>query len=274
MMMEKREVRQLTAEYNRERLDRVLEDFSVATGINVNFADCDQVFPRPRAHANNPFCKAVQATPEGHARCVSSDRTLLGKCEESRCRECHVCHAGLTDVAVPIYDTEQLLGYIILGQMKTDAAYTGSEELRPVYDALPLYTDAQIRAIASVAEMLARTVLLEGLLRPSYRRGVEEATAYIDAHLCEKLSASDIARNVYVSKTALYEAFHLQFGCTVGEYVNARRLTRSRELLQSTSRSVEAIAQEVGFSGTAYYSRLFKKKYGISPLRYRKSKNA
>lgn len=259
----------MTVEYNRERLERVLNDFSVATGINVNFADRDQELPYPREHANNPLCKAIQSTPEGREMCVASDRALLRNCEESRCRKCHVCHAGLTDVAVPIFDGEQLLGYIILGQMKTDTAYTGSEALRPLYDALPLYTTEQIRAISSVAEMLARTVLLENLLRPSYRRGVAEAIAYIDTHLCEKLTVSSIAKNTYVSKTALYEAFHKQFSCTVGEYVNDRRLSRSCELLKSTTHSVEAIAQAVGFASTAYYSRTFKKKYGVSPLRFR-----
>ena len=261
----------MTTEYNRERLERVLDDFSIATGINVNFADCDQELPHPRTHANNPFCKAVQATPEGHARCVASDRALLRKCRESRCRACHVCHTGLTDVAVPIYDSEQLLGYIILGQMKTNTEYAGDESLRPIYDALPLYTEKQINAIASVAEMLAQTVLLENLLRPAYRRGVEEAIAYIDAHLCDRLSVSDIARNTYVSKTTLYDAFHRQFSCTVGEYVNERRLSRSRELLRDTAQSVESIAQAVGFASTAYYSRTFKKKYGVSPLRFRQN---
>ena len=261
----------MTLACNRERLDRVLDDFSIATGINVNFADCDREIPLPRSHANNPLCTAIQSTREGYERCIASDRALLKKCTASRCRECHTCHAGLVDVAVPIYDGDRLLGYIILGQMKSDTGFTGDERLRPLYDSLPLYSEAQIRAISSVAEMLARTVLFENLLHPSYRRGIEEAISYIDAHLSERLTVSTIAKSTYVSKTALYEAFHKQFSCTVGEYVNDRRLSRSRELLQGTAQSVEAIAQAVGFASTAYYSRMFKKKYGVSPLRFRQS---
>ena len=50
-------------------------------------------------------------------------------------------------------------------------------------------------------------------------------------------------------------------------------MEKSKELLIKTDLSIEIIAQQVGFNSTQYYSKTFKEIVGISPNKYRKSKN-
>ena len=69
----------------------------------------------------------------------------------------------------------------------------------------------------------------------------------------------------------LYEAFHRRFHCTVSSYINSKRVERSTELLRKTDLSMEDISQRVGFSSASYYSKIFKKHTGTTPLQYRKN---
>ena len=85
---------------------------------------------------------------------------------------------------------------------------------------------------------------------------------------------ADICRSTNLSKTVLYDAFHQKFRCTVSSYINAKRVERSMELLDKTDLSIEEISQRTGFSSASYYSKIFKKQTGKSPLQYRKAQRA
>jgi transcriptional regulator GlxA family with amidase domain len=50
------------------------------------------------------------------------------------------------------------------------------------------------------------------------------------------------------------------------------RLAASKELLLSSSRSIAEVASSTGFSSQSYFSQIFRKNTGMSPLQYRKLK--
>jgi transcriptional regulator GlxA family with amidase domain len=73
-----------------------------------------------------------------------------------------------------------------------------------------------------------------------------------------------------VDRAHLARTFRSVFGCTVGEYVRAARLSRAAGLLRSGKKSVSAIAAEVGFADHAHLTRNFSGVYGRSPTDYRR----
>ena len=86
-----------------------------------------------------------------------------------------------------------------------------------------------------------------------------------------------------VTLDALEEEFHLskpylskyikeKSGKTFGDIVKNVRMKKARALLKSSSMTVEAIADEVGYQNVEHFTRLFKKKYGMTPVQFRNSK--
>ena len=59
-------------------------------------------------------------------------------------------------------------------------------------------------------------------------------------------------------------------GLNTMAYVNTVKLSRAKKLLVSTQRPVGDIAMECGFADFSYFSRLFKKEFGITPSRFQK----
>lgn len=98
---------------------------------------------------------------------------------------------------------------------------------------------------------------------------VFKTTAYIKAHLAEKLSLDQVAEHVYLSKSYFCRIIKDELGCTFTEYVNRLRIERGKSLLRTTAMPIADIASAVGFDDQGYFTRIFKKQTGVAPGKYR-----
>jgi two-component system response regulator YesN len=95
---------------------------------------------------------------------------------------------------------------------------------------------------------------------------------YIEDNYSNYISLDDIVRGCGYSKYHISRLFKNYMNCTIMEYLLNQRLTKAKELLVKTSSSIKEIALSVGFSDPNYFSLIFKREEGISPLQYRAAK--
>lgn len=94
---------------------------------------------------------------------------------------------------------------------------------------------------------------------------------WVQEHLdYETMRVSDIADAAHISVRECQRVFLRALHYTPMEYVRLRRLNRASELLSGSDQSVTSIALSCGFSGSAYFSKLFRETVGMSPKEYRK----
>lgn len=98
---------------------------------------------------------------------------------------------------------------------------------------------------------------------------IELATQWIQEHLGETLTIEKIAAQVFMNPTYFSEYFKRKTGITVLDYVTKKRMEKALNLLQSTNMKVYAISATIGYNDTKYFSKLFKKHYGILPSQLR-----
>ncbi|MBO5314802.1 MAG: helix-turn-helix domain-containing protein [Clostridia bacterium] len=95
---------------------------------------------------------------------------------------------------------------------------------------------------------------------------------YINAHLEQNICLDDISERFFISKNTLCKKFRSIMRCSVVEYILGARQARAKNLLVTTDLSMDEIAERCGYSSANYFSLIFKKNVGISPLNYRKKK--
>ena len=103
-------------------------------------------------------------------------------------------------------------------------------------------------------------------------RQIVLAARYISDHYMEPISAADIASAAGFSPNYLSKRFREAAGIGVHEYLMFVRLQHAALDLVSTSDSITEIALRSGFSDSNYFKDAFKKKYGITPSAYRKTR--
>ena len=103
-------------------------------------------------------------------------------------------------------------------------------------------------------------------------RQIVLAARYISDHYMEPISAADIASAAGFSPNYLSKRFREAAGIGVHEYLMFVRLQHAALDLVSTGDSITEIALRSGFSDSNYFKDAFKKKYGVTPSAYRKSR--
>ena len=104
-----------------------------------------------------------------------------------------------------------------------------------------------------------------GLDRATLRR----VSTYIEEHLAEDLSLSELAAVAYLSPYHFARLFKASTGFAPHQYVIGRRIERAKLLLSTTNWSLAAIAHAVGFAHESHLALHFKRLTGLLPSSYR-----
>ncbi|MBE6629116.1 MAG: helix-turn-helix domain-containing protein [Ruminococcaceae bacterium] len=103
---------------------------------------------------------------------------------------------------------------------------------------------------------------------------IAEIGTFVNSNYHRRIALSDVAAHVYLSTRQVSRILQREYGFTLSELVTEKRLAQAKMLLKNTDESVGKIALRVGIGSENYFFSLFKKRYGITPLKYRKERNA
>lgn len=100
---------------------------------------------------------------------------------------------------------------------------------------------------------------------------IQQVTSYIDEHCREELSLPNVAQIFRVSTGHLSRLFKSVTHSNFSVYVMNKKLDAAAEMLKKEpDKEISAIAAELGYYTPAYFSKLFKEKFGVTPSQYRK----
>ena len=101
---------------------------------------------------------------------------------------------------------------------------------------------------------------------------VKRITDYMEEHYREKISLNQIAANMYLSTFYISKIFKSETGDTPINYLIRLRMEKAKELLlKNPGATIQEIADEVGYSDTYHFSKLFKKCCQVPPSYYKKN---
>lgn len=181
----------------------------------------------------------------------------------------------LSELSCRIWDKPQLIEMPEL----TFAEITWVEALcRNVIMPLDWHSAADRLALSSAADMLMTYLLqhyakqrdlprVSGGLSPNSKRTVLD---YIQANMASSIALEELAQLAHLSTYHFAHMFKHSMGESPHRYLTERRLTKARELVLDSEKSLKDIALEVGFTDQSHLGNKFKKRFGVSPAKARK----
>lgn len=103
---------------------------------------------------------------------------------------------------------------------------------------------------------------------------VNKINHYIQEHYTEDIGRNEIAAKFYLAPEYLAKSYKKKTGINLKDYIILYRIEKAKELLKQDDKNVSDIAELVGFANFSYFSTIFKKFTGFTPMEYKKSRKA
>ena len=151
------------------------------------------------------------------------------------------------------------------------------------YSVIPYFTQ-QPPPADSLLELKFKELLFNLFSNPankdllSYVNSFSEASKpslqeIMDANYTFNLSLAEFARLSHRSLAAFKRDFSQLYNTTPGKWLIQKRLDFASHLLETSGKNIKEITDECGFENATHFSRIFRTKFGMPPLQYRKDKS-
>ncbi|WP_181592500.1 PocR ligand-binding domain-containing protein [Paenibacillus sp. YN15] len=275
--------------FNLADVRELLRNFYTLTGIRT--AIFDHSFHELAAYPTrlSTYCHIIRSDPRAEAACIRCDQEACSKVKNERRLYTYECHAGLTETVVPIQADNQIIGYLMFGQL----LQTGSREalwdriyqnvssydldMNKLYNAFQRkkhISKSIIEAYARTMEMSASYLYLSRMLILKQDTLAQKIDGYITEHIKDDLSVSVLCKQFNISKSHLYKLSEQSFGVGIAEHIRNIRIQLGKKLLGDTDCPIYEIAEQVGIPDYNYFTKAFKRLTGILPSAYRKENRA
>lgn len=179
---------------------------------------------------------------------------------------------------LPIINSENIKFLALNKEGKTKDMISKLTNIYEIYRKKEFAYELEIKSLLCSLWMDLGSILLndmepEAKIVSYDEKRIKTILEYMHKNYHNKLSLSDIADSVYISKSECCRIFKKYLKMTPFEYLMQYRVIKASDILESSNNSISDIASSVGFNDSSYFSKTFKRFMNISPKDYRKLKS-
>lgn len=267
---------------DKNRLEKLLNSFYVITGLKFGIFDTNFKELYSTAEQSS-FCKLIKDTQMGYAKCIACDEQSFKAAMLKKDIYIYRCHAGLIETCSPIIENEQVIAYLIYGQILDDTPYEtqwemakekcrwhhDTDELSSSFFKLERISSEKLTACAEIMSACTSYIWLKRVVQSYQQTDAQNLVSYINKNYERNLTLDEIADALNMSKTKLCTMAKSQLSKTVGQLIVYKRIEVAKTYLQTTDYSISEISIRIGIPDYNYFSRVFKLYEDITPTQYR-----
>lgn len=256
----------------------------------INTPDVSRTHCSAAPSAGNPLCSLIRSRPQGQAACNACDRLHHRRAAAEGRPIRYLCHAGLIDMAIPLFVQGRHVATISCGQvlpapasaagaarMQRRLAWLGlpAERLRRAYARAPYLRGEALDGVLGLQTLFAEQLLgsaqrIRELNARLERPEIVKAREFVERHFASGgPSLRATAAHVGLSPAHFSHVFHRACGTTFVRHVQSRRVAAAKRLLLGGQRSITDICHACGFGSLAQFNRVFRAFERCPPSRYR-----
>lgn len=272
-------------ELRTRKLRQILVDFHTVTGQHIAIFDNEFELVTEYPERQCEFCSLIRSSKKGFQRCRQCDAYGMKTARDKNAVVVYSCHAGLMEVCAPISDDDEILGYIMLGQLLTDedrktqwaqikqhceSLDCSVKDLHQAFSKMRQVPPETLSATSRIMMACVGYIRLEQLMKRQSSVRWQKIQEYISTHLIAPFTLQEMSDELGISIATICKTVKRNTGKTVGQLVLEDRVRRAQQYLISTERPVAEIAGIVGIEDYNYFTRIFRKQTGVTPTQYRR----
>lgn len=267
-----------------EQIKTVLKDFYQVTNLRIAVYDLNfqEIIGYPKGSCL--FCSLIKASEAGKNLCIRCDANAKNHVAAHKKTYIYQCHAGLSEAIAPIWGYQEIIGYIMMGQVRkehiSEVPASTISRISMQLDLNPeLLTDAwlectklshsKLLASSRLMQMYASYIWRENMVKKNQKTVASRVIQYIDEHYTEEITLEILCNELQIGKTRLCSEVRHSLDTSVSSLIRAKRIEAAKSYLLSTSCPIHEIAVLSGISDYNYFIKVFKKETGMTPTEFR-----
>lgn len=218
-----------------------------------------------------PFCEFMKSTPDGFSKCFKNRDLLLEKAIAKKKPFAELCRNGIYQYCYPVIEKDDVIAVIFIGNILPESSVGYSEQIEHFMETFEKnFEEETCKQFCYLIENHIKLLISEyANMKTEFNPLITNIRNYIEESLYGDISVRQIAYVFNYNEKYIGKSFKKHTGKTIKEYLNAKRLKKTEELLKSTNLTITEISARTGFNNITYFNRLFKKQFGMSPTEYR-----
>lgn len=237
-----------------------------------NYGNYMTSLPTEHSIHSKPYCEYMKTSKNCINKCVQCRNEKLKRAVVEKKSFEEICFAGIYEYCYPVVDDNNVIAVIFLGNILTEDSSKKSDYVPDFADTIE--TDCPENVCKVMCEIISNHIklLIEEYSgnKPETPIIVTNMINYLEDTLLSDVSVTEMAVTFNYSAKYMGKLFKKYTGKEIREYVNERRLARAKTLIANSNNTITEIAGMVGYNNATYFSKLFKKRYSVSPYDYRK----
>ncbi len=263
-----------------ESVKRILDQFRECFGIRIVFYDANkQLLKSGLDQPDCSYCQAIQKL-YGPERCMADNECGRSRAVDTGALTIYQCHAGFIEAILPIYEHGCLLGFAMIGQIRTKRQVPiailrdwkkqyNNDALRKAFFAKDFVSAKRLDSILSLFSICVEHVIKNHLVKLRIDSNLVHVLEYMRQHVYESYTLQDVATHFNRSSYALSHAFSRQLGQSFKQVYIEMKLNAAEELMRDKPElTVTEVADQMGYDDPFYFSRLFSKHRHIPPSKF------
>jgi ligand-binding sensor protein len=230
------------------------------------------------------YCKLVREKLRYAHRCIGMDHEMCLRSANSPTPLVYPCHAGLVDAAFPIKLNEEVAGYAMIGQFRTQntippAILRSWKEngfdpalLQNAFTGQPFFNEVSLENMINLFSMLCDYIVSKGYIRTRQLDIASEVSRWVESHISSPILFSELERHLGYSQSTILNALNKKLHMSFKHFCILKKIERFETIVTTDPLiSIEEAALKVGYRDVSYFSRLYKKVRSTTPSLFIKS---
>jgi len=228
------------------------------------------------------FCDSVRNNLEMIDNCHDNDNYFRQIANKTGKPVHYFCHAGLMEATYPIYIFNEIIGYIMIGQIKTNKKIKkvifekwkkkfNNNKIINGFNKLTYIPNNKIESFLQIFNTIIENIINKNYIKIKNNILIDKIINYIKDNINKNISLLEVSELVNKSETLVSHLFKKITGNSFKHTLLTIKLTKAIEYFENDSDiTIREVSNILGFNDQYYFSRIFKKYFGKSPSFYKK----
>ncbi|OON97176.1 MAG: hypothetical protein ATN31_08540 [Candidatus Epulonipiscioides saccharophilum] len=272
---------------NYQEINNILMDFYHLTGFRIALfnAEFQELLAYPTRLST--FCKLLRDEAKLEEICKKSDYEAFCKCQKTSESLYYKCHMGMTEMLVPIKIEENIIGYIMTGQIYEEnttswpklAQYLNIEvegslaydKLEQIYNNKQKLTSKQMHSAFNILNVITKYLCQNEKITKNKHKFAYKLDQFIIDNIDQDIDVNMLCKKFEYQKTTFYKVTNECYGTSIMKHVMQLRIQFAKKLLLNTNLPISIISSQVGINDYNYFTKVFKKEAKCTPREFRKN---